>query len=341
MQLTFFLPEIYRLATGGNVFNNKLLFHLKKKLTIKTVIIRRDFQITDLSSPANTDGVWLVDSLLLHHDYWSEFLKSQRQPKKFLLLHYLNLFDTAKQFSEEAGKERTLLPYFDGFIVTSQFSRQCLLKQEIHSWQIAVIQPGIERKDLLIQKIKSNKIPHLLTVSSIFPGKGLIEMISLLEQISDLAWQWEIIGEDRLDQFFAQLFREKLQASAIAGRVKVHPPRPQKELFLRYARSDIFLLPSHFETCSMVTMEAMASGLPVIAWQVGGLSELIEDQHTGYLIPYREDCLFLEKLRSLIENNKIRQDFTAAARKKSASFVDWRQSAGSLINFIQESKNRR
>ena len=337
MQLTFFLPEIYRLTTGGNVFNNKLLFHLKKKLTVKIVIVGRNFRTTDLSSPGKADEIWLADSLLLHHDYWSEFMKSQLQPKKFLLLHYLNLFDSARVDTTEADKERELLPYFAGFIATSQFSRQCLVKQGIHSWQIAVIQPGIERKDLPLQKLKSNKIPHLLTVSSIFPGKGLFEMISLLERITDLAWQWDIIGENRLDQSFAQLFSEKLQASAIAGRVKVHSPRRQKELFLRYARSDIFLLPSHFETCSMVTMEAMASGLPVIAWQVGGLPELIEDQHTGYLIPYREENLFLDKLGELIGNIKIRQDLGTAARRRSASFAGWEQSAERLIHFIQDS----
>jgi len=340
MQLTFFLPEIYRLTTGGNVFNNKLLFHLKKKLTVKIVIVGRDFRATDLSSPGKADEIWLVDSLLLQHHWWSEFLMNQPQPNKFLLLHYLSLFDTAKQFSEEAGKERQLLPNFSGFIVTSQFSRQCLLKQEISSRQIAVIQPGIERKDLPSQKLKSNKIPQLLTVSSIFPGKGLIEMIALLEQITDLTWQWNIIGEDRLDRSFTQIFRDKLQASAIAGRVKIHSPRRQKELFLMYARSEIFLLPSHFETCSMVTMEAMASGLPVIAWQVGGLPELIEHQQTGYVIPYRDEHLFLEKLRELIDNDKIRQDFAVAARRRGGSFAGWDQSAERLINFIQDRINR-
>jgi glycosyltransferase involved in cell wall biosynthesis len=72
---------------------------------------------------------------------------------------------------------------------------------------------------------------------------------------------------------------------------------------------------------------------------VGGLPELIEDQHTGYLIPYREENLFLDKLGELIGNIKIRQDLGTAARRRSVSFAGWEQSAERLIHFIQDSIN--
>lgn len=106
-----------------------------------------------------------------------------------------------------------------------------------------------------------------------------------------------------------------------------------------YARSDIFILPSHFETCSMVAMEAMASGLPVIAWQVGGIPELVEHQRTGYLIPYQEEQFFLEKLRELIVAKEIRQRLATASKSKSISFPKWEKSAEKLKDFIQDRTN--
>ncbi|OGB67126.1 MAG: hypothetical protein A2Y94_13130 [Caldithrix sp. RBG_13_44_9] len=340
MQLIFFFPEIYRLSTGGNVFNKHLLRHFKKYFTIKKVIVNRNFRAADFPFLGIEDNIWLVDSLLLHYEQWPEFLMSQPQQDKFLLLHYLNLFDPSKWFSGEARKEALLLPIFTGFIATSQYSQQCLLRQGIDPQQIAVIRPGIEQMNFPAQRSKFNEIPRLLTVSSIFPGKGLLEMIGLMEKLTDLKWRWDIIGEDQLDPSFTQFFRERLNASAIAGRVKIHSPRKQKELFSMYARSDIFMLPSHFETCSMVTMEAMASGLPVIAWQVGGIPELVEHQRTGYLIPYQDEQFFLEKLRELIVAKEIRQRLATASKSKSISLPKWEQSAGKLKDFIQGRTNR-
>jgi glycosyltransferase involved in cell wall biosynthesis len=340
MQLIFSLPEIYRLSTGGNVFNWHLRQQLKKYFPVKTIIVNQEFHRENYSYKGMEDSLWLVDSLLLQNDAWLEYLIKQPALNKFLLLHYLNLLDPAKKSSALIQKEKSLLSIFNGFIATSFFSQQCLIQAGINPQQIVVIRPGIERQNWPAVRSGIKGIPRILTVSSIFPGKGLLELIGMMEKLDDLKWIWDIIGENRLAPSFTSLFKKELRSSAVAERVKVHSPLKQKDLFKRYSRSDLFVLPSHFETYSMVTMEAMVAGLPVIAWKVGGLLELVEDQQTGYLIPFNDQDLFLEKLRELIAGNKIRQRFATAAKRKSASFGDWEESSKKLAAFLQSRDNQ-
>ena len=72
--------------------------------------------------------------------------------------------------------------------------------------------------------------------------------------------------------------------------------KEQSELPLYYAAATAVIMPSDYESFGMVALEAMSSGTPVIASQVGGLQFLVRDQETGYHIPAREpislaDCI--------------------------------------------------
>ena len=57
-----------------------------------------------------------------------------------------------------------------------------------------------------------------------------------------------------------------------------------RDVRLVYALADAFVLPSSYETFSLVTFEAAASGLPVLATPVSGVRELIKDGRNGFLI---------------------------------------------------------
>jgi hypothetical protein len=97
-----------------------------------------------------------------------------------------------------------------------------------------------------------------------------------------------------------------------------------------YDRADVFGLPSRFETCSMATREAMARGLPVVAYAVGGLPDNFGDAEAGCLVPSDEPDAFSEALRSLLADPARRTRMGQAARIRSRAFSTWDEAAKAL-----------
>ena len=64
-------------------------------------------------------------------------------------------------------------------------------------------------------------------------------------------------------------------------------------------------------------IEAMMAGLPVVATEVGGVPELVEDGVTGFLVPPRDPDALAEALQKLIANPELRRRMSQAGRKKA------------------------
>lgn len=107
-----------------------------------------------------------------------------------------------------------------------------------------------------------------------------------------------------------------------------------EELSQAYASGDVFIMPSESETLGFVVLEAMSSGLPVVAARAGGIPDIIpEDQEgkTGYLYTPGdlEDCL--NKVIPLLHDAKLREDIGQAARMEMEKF-DWRAATKVIRN---------
>jgi glycosyltransferase involved in cell wall biosynthesis len=79
---------------------------------------------------------------------------------------------------------------------------------------------------------------------------------------------------------------------------------------------DIFILPSLSEGTPLSILEAMASLKPVVATDVGGLSEIIENGETGFLVPSKDPGSLAAKILLVLENRDLAEKMAAAARKK-------------------------
>jgi len=90
---------------------------------------------------------------------------------------------------------------------------------------------------------------------------------------------------------------------------------PRERLAALYASSDLCVLPSTTETCGLVAMEAMASGVAVIAADAGGLRENVTDGETGILVPPRDAAAFAEAIEALVADPRRRFAMSAAARE--------------------------
>ena len=106
-----------------------------------------------------------------------------------------------------------------------------------------------------------------------------------------------------------------------------------EELASVYASADIFALPSSTETLSLVAMEAMASGVPVLAMNAGGVRDVVEHQRTGLLANSAEE--FEAFLQRLMEEAPLRSVLGQAGRRY-AEGKSWRHALQNLECSYQE-----
>ncbi|HUP27293.1 MAG TPA: glycosyltransferase [Chloroflexia bacterium] len=107
--------------------------------------------------------------------------------------------------------------------------------------------------------------------------------------------------------------------------------KPQEMLPLYYSAADITIMPSHYESFGMVAIESMASGTPVIASNVGGLSYTVQDGETGFLVPEENHFALAEQVHTLLKNPDLRRRMGEQATRHAAQY-SWRNIASQMVD---------
>lgn len=123
--------------------------------------------------------------------------------------------------------------------------------------------------------------PLFVSVGRLETYKGFADSLQAFKRAAPFLpkdWGWLVVGEGPL--------RRSLQsnASAIEEHVRFTGRVGDQTLHALYAGSDVFLHPTRFEGSSLVTLEAMAHGLPVIAARAGGIPDKVKDGVNGFLV---------------------------------------------------------
>ncbi|MGD0452057.1 MAG: glycosyltransferase family 4 protein [Solirubrobacteraceae bacterium] len=151
-------------------------------------------------------------------------------------------------------------------------------------------------------------------VGSEWERKGLRPLIQALA----LAGDWCVLvagGGDR------QRYQELAESLGVGDAVRWLGVTPDVQLV--YELADAFVLPSSYETFSLVSFEAAACRLPILGTPVNGVRELIRDGHNGFLIS-REPGEIAERLRQLAADRALRQRLGQGARQSALEF-SWRE----------------
>jgi glycosyltransferase involved in cell wall biosynthesis len=90
-----------------------------------------------------------------------------------------------------------------------------------------------------------------------------------------------------------------------------------KEMPELYQGLDLLLLTSHFEGMPLTVLEAMAMGVPVVASQVDGVEEVLEDGRDAILVPPGNKELFIQEICRMLQDRKLRQRLSRAGQEKA------------------------
>jgi len=112
--------------------------------------------------------------------------------------------------------------------------------------------------------------------------------------------------------------------------------RCQKEVFELFSIMNLFVMPSLYEGFGLSAAEAMAAGLPVIASDVEGLSEIVEDGVTGYLIPSGHRLALAEAVIELLSNCAKRQIMGQRGRAKAEELFSLNTFSKSMLAAYEE-----
>ena len=111
--------------------------------------------------------------------------------------------------------------------------------------------------------------------------------------------------------------------------------RHGEDLAAHYASGDLFLFPSLTETFGNVTLEAMASGLAVVAYNYAAGREHIQHGHNGMLAAFGDAQAFCRLAVEVASDASLRNDLRRGARM-TASRIDWEQVVDDLASALSD-----
>jgi glycosyltransferase involved in cell wall biosynthesis len=211
--------------------------------------------------------------------------------------------------TEETGSISTTipLPKCDATIANSQ-----IVADACGDSNAVVIYPGID-----MDKFDPNEAPTqeqlVGTACRLEPVKGIPTLLKAIALVAKKhsSVRLVIAGEgswrNRLEEEAAQLGVQD----------KVSFLGWQDDVATLLGSWSIFVLPSLDEGFGVAVLEAMASGLPVVASDVGGLRELVQDGQTGFLVPPNDVNQLADKLLFLLDDPDLRMRMGIAARSRA------------------------
>ena len=217
--------------------------------------------------------------------------------------------------------------------------------------KIAIVSPGVDIEQFYpmpgeIAKAHlhiSKKTNLLLYVGRIEPLKAVDTVIQALAIIRDRQpgifrnLCFTVVGGNPADPCDTELIRLQSLVAELGLQDSVIFVEAKEQSALRdyYAAALAVIVPSDYESFGMVALEAMATGTPVIASEVGGLAFLIRDGETGLHVPVREPEALAERILELLLNPdkllQMRDNAVTAAHQYA-----WSAIAGKLLEVFDE-----
>ena len=229
------------------------------------------------------------------------------------------------------------------FVVpVSEYNRELIAAEcgERARIKLAVIHCGVETDFFRPSESAPPERPlSVLCVGTLHEVKGqryLVEACRLLADAGvDVVCTLVGDGPDR-----AALARQ-IAAAGLERRVAIGGRRTRAELAEQLRAAHVLVAPSvptsegKREGIPVVLMEAMASGIPVVASAISGIPELVEDGVSGLLVPPRDPRAVADALRRLLDDAPLRRQLGAAGREKVVREFDVHTNAAELVRRIR------
>ncbi|HET6895574.1 MAG TPA: glycosyltransferase [Candidatus Baltobacteraceae bacterium] len=124
--------------------------------------------------------------------------------------------------------------------------------------------------------------------------------------------------------------KQLAQRLHISEAVRFLGPIPNDRVPTAFQGADVLLVPSHYEAFGLVALEARATGVPVIASDVGGLRELVSAQTGGVRVPPKDYIAWAQEMERVLQPHVLRQRRALALREMRGDVYSWRTVANTI-----------
>ncbi len=196
---------------------------------------------------------------------------------------------------------------------------------------IKIVPNGVDVDKYKPPDYRNWSTPKMLWVGRLVYQKGLDFLLDSLETLKNLSWELTLIGDGPQRGFLEKTAQEK----GISDRIIFKGWLNRDELTRYYDESNLFVFPSRHEGMPNAVLEAMASGLPVIATEIAGNEELVIPGVTGLLVPMNNPSELALALGDILVDPERRQQMGFAARERVKTSYTWNQVAISYLSILE------
>jgi D-inositol-3-phosphate glycosyltransferase len=289
---------------------------------------------------------------VLHSHYWLSGVAAMYLAQRWAIPHLI-MFHTLAHLKQLANPnetelsirlemERRLIQKTDSIIASTNDERIQIIRHcGATSGQVRVIPCGIDLKLFKPQDqqqareklgLKSFQ-PVLLFVGRLDPFKGpdlLLQTAAMMEEKAQIV----IVGGKSSNDNDIEQLKELSAQLKISKRVHFISARPQYELPVIYNAADVTVVPSYHESFGLAAVESLACCTPVVATRAGGLTRVVQNNKTGFLVP-RCPGFFAERLDSLLQNPMLLKQMSKAARPSVLQF-SWKNVASKVQDLYED-----
>jgi D-inositol-3-phosphate glycosyltransferase len=236
----------------------------------------------------------------------------------------------------------------DGAIVlTERMKRELATNTILHEDSIVAIPCGIEI-DKFAQKLEKEECRREFMlpldkyifgyVARIDPHKAQSTAIRAFAEANIANTYLVFCGDINNSEYFNSL-KELIEDNDLKEKVKFLPfTKKISELMQAF---DAFVMPSRSETLGLVTIEAMASGIPVIATRSGGVPEIIDHEKDGLLFPMEDFKSLAKYMKQVHTDSVLSENLGKAAVEKVKSKFDYKIQSNKFFDFCNAFYSRR
>ena len=174
----------------------------------------------------------------------------------------------------------------------------------------------------------------LLAIGRLSSEKGHADLLRALARLRssrpDLPWKLLLVGSGHEEQNLKSLTSElQLESQVIFA-------SQQNDVLPFYAAAHAMVLPSHTEGSPHVVLEAMSAGVPIIATNVGGVPEILENQNTAILVPPHDPDAMATAIARLLDSPENARQLAENAKQVLRDHFSHQAYAQSLIEIYRD-----